>query len=689
MSGPFSTSYTFLDIVGEGAFAKVYRARRSGAAGFQKDFAVKVINEIDGESVRRLRDEARMLSLVQHHAIIQVEDLVELEDGWGLVMELVRGVGLERVAGKAWPEGPALEVIGEIAGALDVAYHTLGSSGRPLRLLHRDIKPANIMLTRRGEVKLLDFGVAYVSMDSRESVTLDGIYGSMGYMAPERWRKKSHQTSDIFSLGVVLWEILTGRRFGRAVSEQESFAEILNRALSEVSGLASEPVCELLRDMLAFDPETRPSAGEVERRAIELARLSRLSLREWAGEIVTPLVRTFDDSHGGTPMEDGPKRRRSKTFLTSPSTHPGVAGGGQASEGAQLPRFGVVPPQAAQPKSAPPPARRRSRVGLWVLGLAVAWAGVLLIPTLGSGGGLVLQSSSSPLTASPDADTPDSQLADLGRAQQDSAGEQQEPSATPTDRSGGAALDTHESPAAEVGAYKLAQPDLSLAWSPFLVDDESGQSTLLASDLVGGASGDELDPSTTSDPQQGPQEESQDDSEPEPVLSSESTTVPATSASPGREYRDQADNEAAQGAVDAVQSSTAPSARTQGSSSARPARIAALASDRPVSSTSKGPQLAQQRRADRSTQDPQPARESPQGVSEDRRGAVRLTGQSQSVVLVDQSGRSWSIPGALPEGSYRVVLNEEDTGRVVVRAGSVLKLQCGDGWCVSSTVAEL
>lgn len=328
-------------------------------------------------------------------------------------------------------------------------------------------------------------------------------------------------------------------------------------------------------------------------------------------------------------------------------------------------------------------------MGLWVLGLAVAWAGVLLIPTLGSGGGLVLQSSSSPLTASPDADTPDSQLADLGRAQQDSAGEQQEPSATPTDRSGGAALDTHESPAAEVGAYKLAQPDLSLAWSPFLVDDESGQSTLLASDLVGGASGDELDPSTTSDPQQGPQEESQDDSEPEPVLSSESTTVPATSASPGREYRDQADNEAAQGAVDAVQSSTAPSARTQGSSSARPARIAALASDRPVSSTSKGPQLAQQRRADRSTQDPQPARESPQGVSEDRRGAVRLTGQSQSVVLVDQSGRSWSIPGALPEGSYRVVLNEEDTGRVVVRAGSVLKLQCGDGWCVSSTVAEL
>lgn len=283
--------YEVIEALGTGGFGTVYRARYLGEGGFSQMVALKVLNaDMAGvdEIASRLRDEARVLGLVRHRAIVQVHRLVQLDESWTVVMEYVDGADLSHVlkAGMQVPVGPGLEIISEVAAALSVAWSAPGPDGRPLRLLHRDIKPSNIQVTPVGEVKVLDFGIARADFDEREAMTKKLAFGSTEYMAPERLDMLDGPAADVYSLGAVFFEILTGKAFGRTSAVRERHVPRVDQAmavLSETLGHKYAAITELIGDMLTWDPVHRPTARVVERRALTLrGHIAGEPLRFWA-----------------------------------------------------------------------------------------------------------------------------------------------------------------------------------------------------------------------------------------------------------------------------------------------------------------------------------------------------------------------------------------------------------------------
>ncbi len=308
--------YRVICPIGKGGFGTVYRAELMGEQGFSKVVALKILNpnmENAEEVAQRFRDEARMLGLVRHRAIIQVDSLVRLRGRWTVVMECVEGADLRQVLREgALPIAAAAQMAGEVAAALDAAYNCVGPDGYPLRLLHRDIKPGNVRITPMGEVKLLDFGIARADFVRREAFTHALQFGSDEYMSPERHDLIDGPEGDVYALGAVLFEAVTGEAFGRTFSREERHRErhaermvFLAEQLEDGAG----PFRDLISQMLEYEAEDRPKIGEVERRCWELQRdLPGERLRDWArGVVGSILVQRVDisgdDLSGATLIE--------------------------------------------------------------------------------------------------------------------------------------------------------------------------------------------------------------------------------------------------------------------------------------------------------------------------------------------------------------------------------------------------
>jgi eukaryotic-like serine/threonine-protein kinase len=298
--------FRFLRCLGWGGFGEVYLAELATSSGFEKKVAVKVLRAdvADRDSVaRRLRDEGRLLGLLQHPAIVRADDLVQLAGQPAVVMEYVPGANLSTLIDRRFcptllPTSVALYVVRRVASALEAAFHSPSpSTGEPLRVLHRDIKPSNIRVTPHGEVKVLDFGIARSSHHAREAVTKDYQLGSMPYMAPEAMGgKKATAASDVYSLGAVLFELLSRSRLGWAGEVQAAHEAQIAAALErlELDSCAETERAELralLEQMLVFDPDARPDAAEVEQRCRALERrVSGPSLEEWV-RVALPALR--------------------------------------------------------------------------------------------------------------------------------------------------------------------------------------------------------------------------------------------------------------------------------------------------------------------------------------------------------------------------------------------------------------
>jgi serine/threonine protein kinase len=278
--------YWILEVVGTGSFGSVYKAELQGRGGFRKKVALKMLHPdrtSSPEILRRLRDEARLLAHVSHPGIVQVDGLIKLRGQWTVVMEFVHGVSLrEIVASGPVPMHCAVELVELIAEAMDAA-HTATDGERHLALVHRDIKPSNILLSAKGAVKLVDFGVAMADPELREARTDDLFFGAPEYMAPERWEFLDTPAADVYSLGAVFWELITGELLGRTTASEAKHDAMVEDRIEQLEQLDNAEVSELIRSMLLFDPSQRPTARQVATVCRELIPSARGPwLRDWA-----------------------------------------------------------------------------------------------------------------------------------------------------------------------------------------------------------------------------------------------------------------------------------------------------------------------------------------------------------------------------------------------------------------------
>ncbi|MCB9686129.1 MAG: serine/threonine protein kinase [Alphaproteobacteria bacterium] len=298
-----SPTYTVHKCLGRGGFGEVYLATRKTHEGLEKKVAIKVLREDvpnAEQALARLRDEARMLALLDHPAIVAVIELTRLDGRIALVTEYVEGTDLcsfTRVD-HLLPTRVACEAASAVADALAVACDTPSpDTGRPLMLIHRDIKPENIRLSRHGEIKLLDFGIARSTQMTREARTATGnVPFTIGYTAPETFSELvQHPPSDVFALGATLYRLLTGDRFYEALklSEQAGLSARSERFSewheSRMARLWAHPpeLTALVGQMTSFDPDARPTSLQVQTRLEEMSgSLPGPSIRRWVREVV-------------------------------------------------------------------------------------------------------------------------------------------------------------------------------------------------------------------------------------------------------------------------------------------------------------------------------------------------------------------------------------------------------------------
>ncbi len=303
-----------ISCLGRGGFGTVYLVDLLSAGGFQKRVAIKIANAgtLEASAGARLLDEARMLGLVRHRAIVAVEGLISLDGRPAMLMEYIHGVSLARLSENGpVPPRVVLEILRELAAALHAAWSTLGPDGRPLQLVHRDIKPANILLTPQGEVKLLDFGIARAEIGSRSAQTTVGaVAGSLEYLAPERTETGGFgPAADIYALGSVLYELIRGEPIGQLRGNQRQFERTLDGRLNLLAAVlgAESPIVALVGNMLAWKPESRPTAREVRRDCDRLFdRMEGERLVDWAEQNVPPLLEA--------PAPDAQDARTGQTF---------------------------------------------------------------------------------------------------------------------------------------------------------------------------------------------------------------------------------------------------------------------------------------------------------------------------------------------------------------------------------------
>ncbi|HEX9053025.1 MAG TPA: serine/threonine-protein kinase [Anaeromyxobacter sp.] len=249
--------------IGRGGMGVVYEAFQEE---LDRPVAVKALDvklARSKEIVERFRREGRAYAKLRHEAIVQVHDLVEKDDGLYLVTEFVDGADLARVVhkGGALPADCVAVVAARIADALDYVHYNA--------LLHRDVKPANVMVSRDGEVKLMDFGIAKGEADM--SLTRAGmLIGSPSYMAPEVLAgAEAGPPADVWALGVTLYELLTGEKPFRGRDAEDLFAAIQRGRFRRVRALAPSCPRRLARAVercLSHAPQQRfKSAGALAR----------------------------------------------------------------------------------------------------------------------------------------------------------------------------------------------------------------------------------------------------------------------------------------------------------------------------------------------------------------------------------------------------------------------------------------
>jgi serine/threonine protein kinase len=242
--------YRLLDKIASGGMADIFRGVAVGAQGFERVVAIKRIREEAAQVAdigEMFADEARVSALLEHPNIVQVYDFGSVDGNYYIAMEYLRGRNLDevlralRAVGERLPPSLAVFIAGEVARGLAYAHAFRDKRGRRLDIIHRDISPANIMLLHAGAVKLLDFGIARVTSELRMAITRGrggALKGKSPYVSPEQIVGDDVDArSDIFALGAVLWETLTGQRLFLGDSDLDTMDAVMHGEIRRPSEL--------------------------------------------------------------------------------------------------------------------------------------------------------------------------------------------------------------------------------------------------------------------------------------------------------------------------------------------------------------------------------------------------------------------------------------------------------------------
>jgi eukaryotic-like serine/threonine-protein kinase len=261
--------YKIVEKLDAGGMAEIYKAKAITIDGFEKQVAIKrILPSLCNQPkfVNMFLDEARLAMHLTHANIVSVFDVGKAQGTFFIVMELVDGFNLRRVfqrlaeVGQRFPVPVALFVVTEMMKGLAHAHERRDNNGNPLGIVHRDVSPPNCLISRAGEVKVTDFGLAKAI--TQAELTDPGIVkGKFSYLSPEAidGRAVDHR-ADIFSAGVVLWELLANRRLFLGKTEMETVDLVQKAEIPSLTLLnpdVPEELDRLVARSLARDPRKR------------------------------------------------------------------------------------------------------------------------------------------------------------------------------------------------------------------------------------------------------------------------------------------------------------------------------------------------------------------------------------------------------------------------------------------------
>jgi serine/threonine-protein kinase len=335
--------YTLFEHIGKGGMAQIYLARAETELGATRLSVVKQILPAFADDPRfadMLIHEAKLAARLSHRRIVQVFDLGKENEQLYIAMEYVEGFDLNSLLRQCTerkiplPAQHALGIVADVLEGLDYAHRRDDESGKPLSIVHRDVSPSNVLISYEGEVKLCDFGIAAANDLVKEEQT-EALKGKAGYMSPEHARGESIDArADVFAAGIILWELLAGRRLYRPKSEiplveQARAAEIPPLPDKGVPNHAALEI--IVRRALAKDRDERyPSAGallrDLEGYLADNGMLaSRLKLGEWiATSFGTGLIDKRRASERRLP-KSSPPPRSSERMRAASSESPAIA----------------------------------------------------------------------------------------------------------------------------------------------------------------------------------------------------------------------------------------------------------------------------------------------------------------------------------------------------------------------------
>ena len=339
--------YRPLAQLGQGGMARVILCARSGPANIQKLLVVKEIREElanDAEFVGMFMDEARIATRMSHPNVVHTFDVGAEGNRYYMVMEYLEGQPMNAVLGRLKRKVPLaihLRIIGRMLAGLHYAHDLHGFDGKPLSVVHRDVSPQNTILCYDGQVKLVDFGIAKAA--GAASRTTAGMFkGKLGYVAPEQIAGGDiDRRADVFSVGVMLWEALVGRR----LTYGENEAAILHKRTTgtqahvlEARPEADAELAAICDRAMELDPQKRFATAAEMLAALE-ARMESLGLRASDSDIGQLVGAAFIE-----------ERRGIQAIIERQLSLPART----AADASALMRLPLVPAQETGPQSIPP-----------------------------------------------------------------------------------------------------------------------------------------------------------------------------------------------------------------------------------------------------------------------------------------------------------------------------------------------